>query len=234
LPHVAQDESYHAFADHRTIWSIPNFWNVVSNLPFAIVGVWGLWRLRGIGARVLSTGLLLTCVGSAYYHLAPSDTRLIWDRLPMTLVFMSFLAAVMAEGRSPRWEVLILSPLLVVGLGSVWWWKASGDLLPYVLVQFGPAIVMLPAFWRATGKRWLWRIAALYAAAKIAELCDPSIYSALPWSGHTWKHLLGAAAGYCIVRWFCDSSQTVIRSSGDNLTSSVVSIYNEGGSDSAV
>jgi len=234
LPHVAQDESCHAFADHRTIWAIPNFWNVVSNLPFAIVGVWGLWRLRSTSARVLSTGLLLTCVGSAYYHLAPSDTRLIWDRLPMTLVFMSFLAAVMAEGRSPRWEVLILSPLLVVGLGSVWWWKASGDLLPYVLVQFGPAIVMLPAFRRATGKRWLWRIAALYAAAKIAELCDLSIYSALPWSGHTWKHLLGAAAGYCIVRWFCDSSQTVIRSSGDNLTSSVVSIYNEGGSDSAV
>jgi len=185
-------------------------------------------------ARDFEWRWILTCVGSAYYHLAPSDTRLIWDRLPMTLVFMSFLAAVMAEGRSPRWEVLILSPLLVVGLGSVWWWKASGDLLPYVLVQFGPAIVMLPAFWRATGKRWLWRIAALYAAAKIAELCDPSIYSALPWSGHTWKHLLGAAAGYCIVRWFCDSSQTVIRSSGDNLTSSVVSIYNEGGSDSAV
>jgi hypothetical protein len=234
LPHVAQDESYHAFADHRTIWSIPNFWNVVSNLPFAIVGVLGLWRLRGTTARVLSTGLLLTCVGSVNYHLVPTDTRLIWDRLPMTLVFMSFVAAVIAQGRSRRWETLILAPLLILGVASIWWWKTSGDLLPYVLVQFGPVMVILPAFWRATGKRWLWRIAALYAAAKIAELYDPSIYSALPWSGHTWKHLLGAAAGYCIVRWFCDSSQTVIRSSGDNLTSSVVSTYNGCGSDSAV
>lgn len=234
LPPIAQDESYHAFADQRTIWAVPNFWNVVSNFPFAIVGVWGLWRLRGSIARVLCAGLLLTCAGSAYYHLAPSDARLIWDRLPMTLVFMSFLAGVIAEGRSPRWETLILSPLLFLGVASISWWKTSGDLLPYVLVQFGPAIIMQPAFWRATGKRWLWKGATLYAAAKIAELYDPSIYSALPWSGHTWKHLLGAAAGFCIVRWFCDSSQTVIRSSGDNLTLSVVSTYNGCGSDSAV
>ena len=217
LPRIAQDQSYHSFADQRKIWAIPNFWNVVSNLPFAIVGVWGLWRLRGATARVLFTGLFLTSVGSAYYHLAPSDTRLIWDRLPMTLVFMSFLTAVIAEGRSSRWEALILSLFLFLGAASIWWWKTSGNLLPYFLVQFGPVVMMLPAFWRASGKRWLWYTAALYAAAKIAELYDPSIYSVLPLSGHTWKHLLGATAGYYILRWFCDSSQTVTRSSGDNF-----------------
>jgi len=217
LPHIAQDESYHSFADQRTIWAIPNFWNVVSNLPFAILGVWGLWRLGGATARVLFTGLFLTSVGSACYHLAPSDARLIWDRLPMTLVFMSFLAAVIAEGRSPRWEALILSLLLVLGIASIWWWRTAGNLLPYLLVQFAPVIMMLPAFWRASGKRWLGYVAALYAAAKIAEFYDPSIYSVLPLSGHTWKHLLGAAAGYCILRWFCDSSQTVTRPSGDNF-----------------
>lgn len=216
LPHVAQDESYHAFADHRTIWAIPNFWNVVSNLPFALVGVWGLWRLRGTTARVLCAGLILTCVGSAYYHLAPSDARLIWDRLPMTLVFMSFLAAVVTEGRSPRWENLILSPLLILGVASIWWWKTSGDLLPYILIQFGPAVMMLPAFWRAKGTRWLWNASALYTTAKIVELRDSATYSILPWSGHTWKHLLGAAAGYCILRWLCDSSKTVTQSYGDN------------------
>lgn len=209
LPHIAQDESYHRFADQRTIWTIPNFWNVLSNLPFAFVGAWGLSRLRGATARLLFAGLFLTCAGSAYYHLAPSDTRLIWDRLPMTLVFMSFLAAVIAEGRSSRWEAPILSLLLMLGVVSIWWWKISGDLLPFALVQFGPVLIMLPAFWRAKGKRWLWSIAALYTVAKFAEFYDRSIYSFLPLSGHTCKHLLGAAAGYCIFRWFCDSSQAV-------------------------
>ena len=29
LPPMTQDESYHQFADQRTILGIPNFWNVV-------------------------------------------------------------------------------------------------------------------------------------------------------------------------------------------------------------
>ena len=141
-----------AFADHRTIWSIPNFWNVVSNLPFAIVGVWGLWRLRGISARVLSTGLLLTCVGSAYYHLVPTDTRLVWDRIPMTLVFMSFLASVIAEGRSPRWEVLILSPLLFLGLPAYGGGKPLGIYSPtswHSSARYGDPSGILARNWEA-------------------------------------------------------------------------------------
>jgi len=202
LPHIAQNQSYHRFADQRSIWAVPNFWNVISNLPFAILGVWGLWKLSRASARVLFAGLFLTSVGSAWYHLAPSDAHLISDRLPMTVVFMSFLAAVIAEGRSSRWEALFLGLLLVLGIASIYWWKTTGNLLPYFLVQFGPVLMMLPAFSRASGKRWLWGMAALYGGAKVVEFYDPSIYSVLPLSGHTWKHLLGAAAGYCILRWF--------------------------------
>jgi hypothetical protein len=33
LPPISQDQSYHQFADQRTILGIPNFWNVVSNFP---------------------------------------------------------------------------------------------------------------------------------------------------------------------------------------------------------
>jgi hypothetical protein len=136
LPHIAQNESYHAFADQRKIWAIPNFWNVVSNLPFAIVGVWGLCRLCGTTARVLFTGLFLTSVGSAYYHLAPNDTRLIWDRLPMTLVFMSFLAAIIAEGRSPRWEALTLTLLVFLGVASIL--ENQGEFAPISLGAVRP------------------------------------------------------------------------------------------------
>ncbi len=42
---IPQPLSYHNFADHRAWLGIPNFGDVVSNLPFAIVGLWALIAL---------------------------------------------------------------------------------------------------------------------------------------------------------------------------------------------
>lgn len=78
VPPIAQSQDYHAFADQRTILGIPDFWNFISNLPFALVGILGLMRRRDAAARVLFGGVLLTCLGSAYYHLEPGDARLVW------------------------------------------------------------------------------------------------------------------------------------------------------------
>ena len=41
---IPQDVRYHLFVDTREIWSVPNFWNVVTNAPFAIVGLLGLYK----------------------------------------------------------------------------------------------------------------------------------------------------------------------------------------------
>ena len=61
LPPIPQDQGYHEFADQRMLLSIPNFWNVVSNLPFIAVGGVGLWRLRhDPTVIVLFLGILLT------------------------------------------------------------------------------------------------------------------------------------------------------------------------------
>jgi hypothetical protein len=46
LPPLLQDQSYHQFADQRELFGIPNFWNVVSNLPFIAVGAVGLLQVR--------------------------------------------------------------------------------------------------------------------------------------------------------------------------------------------
>src|SRR5215831_6408886 len=90
---IVQDESYHAFADARTLLGIPNFWNVVSNLPFVAVGAAGLTLARrDAAATALFVGILLTGFGSSYYHAAPDDSTLFWDRLPMTIAFMALLA----------------------------------------------------------------------------------------------------------------------------------------------
>src|SRR6185295_11952077 len=105
LPRIPQPQSYHMFADQRGFLGIPNFGDVVSNLPFAVVGLCGLvFLLRSnsdydpvsfIDRRerwpylIVFGGLVLTAFGSAYYHLRPGNARLVWDRLPMTIVFMS-------------------------------------------------------------------------------------------------------------------------------------------------
>ena len=101
LPPLHQNEDYHHFADQRTLLEIPNFWNVVSNAPFAIVGLLGLIALGGAASRILFAGVFLTAFGSAYYHLAPDDARLVWDRLPMTIVFMTLFALVINERIRP-------------------------------------------------------------------------------------------------------------------------------------
>jgi hypothetical protein len=200
-PPIAQDETYHFFADTRTIWGIPNFWNVISNLPFALVGILGLWKLRGALDRVLFSGVLLTFFGSAYYHLAPSDARLVWDRLPMTLVFMALLACVVSPETGSRSSRLLLSLFVACGVASVLWWSFTKDLRPYVLVQFGPLIVLIPALWFVHNARYLVAVLLCYALAKLAEFYDPAIFSDLPISGHAAKHVLAALATYFILRW---------------------------------
>ncbi len=199
LPPLHQDENYHRFADQRTLLGIPNFWNVVSNAPFALVGLLGLISLSGGASRILFSGVFLTAFGSAFYHWSPDDPRLVWDRLPMTIVFMTLFALVIEERTRPFKNLLPI--LLLCGIASVLWWRFTGNLWPYVLVQFVPMLA-IPAFLlMRPGRPGLWPVIACYGLAKIAEQFDAAIYSVLPLSGHTWKHLLGALATWFILRW---------------------------------
>src|SRR3954466_9938292 len=136
LPAFPQPLSYHQFADCRTIWAVPNFFNVVSNLPFLAGGMIGLARVMRGGGRfidpheklpylVFFLGALLTCFGSSYYHAAPDNARLVWDRLPMTLGFAGLVAAAIAERMDLRLGLRALWPLLGLGIASVIYWYGT-------------------------------------------------------------------------------------------------------------
>jgi hypothetical protein len=200
LPALYQDENYHHFADRRTLLGIPNFWNVISNAPFALVGLMGLFALSGITSRILFGGVFLTAFGSAYYHWAPDNARLVWDRLPMTIVFMTLFALVIEERLRMRNRDL-LPALPTCGIASVLWWRFSGNLWPYVLVQFVPMLVIPALLVMRPGNLLLVPVIVFYGLAKIFEQFDAAIYSVFPVSGHTWKHLAGALATYFILRW---------------------------------
>jgi hypothetical protein len=51
VPPIVEFHWYHDFADQRSLLGIPNFWNVISNLPFLFIGGWGIWYLAAAGAN---------------------------------------------------------------------------------------------------------------------------------------------------------------------------------------
>ena len=214
-PPVAEPQALRAaFADERALFGVPNFWNVVSNIPFLLVSVWGMHALGGSAFAERSekwayaacfAAIGLVAVGSTYFHLSPSDDRLMWDRLPMSLGFMALLSTVIAERVNVQAGVRALAPLLVAGAASVLYWRWSMDILPYAIVQYGAiaamvAIVLLfPS--RYTRGTDLLVVVGIYAAAKVTEVLDAPIYALGEIvSGHTLKHLVAALAVWWLVR----------------------------------
>jgi hypothetical protein len=222
---IPQDLNYHNFADKRPVLSIPNFADVASNAAFAIVGLLAVvWLARngrppglaGVFARtafaVFFAGVFLTAFGSGYYHLNPSNQRLLWDRLPMTIGFMSLFAIVIAERIGTSTGIRLLIPLLLLGAVSAIYWylgelHGHGDLRWYLLVQFYPivAIPLLcllfpPSYTRTTD---LLLAVGLYIVAKAFEAADQAVFSLGNFvSGHTLKHLVSAAATLWLLRMF--------------------------------
>lgn len=212
---IPQDPAYHAFADRRTLFGVANFWNVVTNLPFLVVGAWGVAYIMRHGREVCLPGLelayivffsgvFLTAFGSAYYHLAPANEPLAWDRLPMTIGFAGLFAVIVGEYVLPRAGRLLVIPLLLVGIVSVeyWIWTESrglGDLRLYALVQFLPMLLVpfiLALYTPAIGSsQYFWAMLVFYVLSKVVEYLDVVIFTAGGLiSGHSLKHLFAAAA----------------------------------------
>lgn len=211
VPPIAQDPAYHALADDRTFLGVRNFANVVSNAAFLIAGFNGLRLCVGPGVDGASRawtffffGVTLIAFGSTWYHLNPTNNTLMWDRLPMTVSFMALFAALVSEHVRPDIERGLLRGAIAVGIFSVGWWHYTGDLRPYVWVQFAPLIalpfVVIAFPGRYSHRGYLMLGLLFYALAKAAEIGDAAVFSTTGGavSGHSLKHLLAAGAPYCV------------------------------------
>ncbi|MDO8436845.1 MAG: alkaline phytoceramidase [Nitrosomonadaceae bacterium] len=226
IPPIPQPAEYHQFADRRGYFGIPNFFDASSNMLFLFVGMAGLIFLlhpHGLPASrtfveqserwpylILFLSVMAAGFSSAYYHWAPDNERLLWDRLPMATGFMALLAALLAERIGPKVGLRLLPFLLLTGVGSVlhWYWSeqlGGGNLNFYLVVQFCSLLIILllgisfPS--RYTRGTDIYMVIAWYGLAKLAELADREIYAlGQVISGHTAKHLLAALAVYWILR----------------------------------
>jgi hypothetical protein len=222
LPPIAQWPAYHDFADRRVWLGVPNFLDVVSNLGFLLVALAGLRLLLGPRRPVFAdarerraylaffTALAFVALASAWYHLAPDNGRLFWDRLGIAVVFMAWVATQIAERVGPRVGAALLPWLVLAGALSVVHWilseaRGAGDLRAYGIVHFLPMLLVPWLIWRHPPRYTRGReplgVLALYLAAMAAEHLDKVIYAWGGWvSGHTLKHLFGALAAAVVVR----------------------------------
>jgi hypothetical protein len=222
---IPQDPAYHVFADRRPLLGIPNFNDVVSNAGFAVVGVLGILVVAGRRRRifvhgsdawpyiVFFVGVALVSVGSAYYHWAPSNDRLLWDRLPMSIAFMAFCAAIVADRIDRKagnsWVMAILVGLGILSL-LYWHWTESqghGDLRFYGFVQFFPLITVPAVCWlfpqyRYVARRYIAWMIGWYGLSKLLEHFDGEVFDLLGHtvSGHTLKHLAAALATLVVLQ----------------------------------
>ena len=220
LPPIPQDPGYHLFKDTRQIFGIPNFWNVVTNIPFLVIGIQGLCAahfanrlitVKGLGHiyTLFFTSILLIGPGSIHYHLFPDNTGLLWDRLPMSVAFMSLFAIILGEFISVRLARGMALPLILTGVFSVVSWfftetSGRGDLRLYAFVQFYPllAVPVILCFFRSRCTRAgiYWKLFVTYAVAKVFECLDAEVYALSGFiSGHSLKHLLSALGLYLLL-----------------------------------
>jgi len=220
LAPISQDISYHSFKDGRELLAVANFWNVISNLPFLLVGLLGLKKLSSndllninpelkLAYIFLFGGVALVAFGSSYYHLEPNNQTLLWDRLPMTIAFMALFSIVIAEFVSLKVGKLLLLPLILVGISSVlyWYWgelNGVGDLRFYALVQFLPilCIPVILLFFSSTNVKacGYWWLLLAYVVAKFLEYFDSEVFEFLGFiSGHSLKHIMAAMGVYFLL-----------------------------------
>lgn len=210
---IPQSQAYYQFADDRSFFGIPNFLDVISNLPFLLFGIYGLLHFRNntpsgsldslrYAYLTFFVGASLVAFGSGYFHLNPNDATLFWDRLPMTVSFMSFVAIIVGEYHNEAIARKLLVPLLFLGVFSVvWWWFTNnndgGDIRIYILVQFLPMLLIPFIVWlyppTLEPNSYVWGLMGMYGLAKILELLDKPIFQILKViSGHSLKHLAAA------------------------------------------
>lgn len=219
---IPQWPTYHQFADRRAWLGIPNTADVLSNLPFALVGLAWLRAMRGLPRTdaslawaAFALSLVATAAGSAVYHAAPDNHRLALDRLPIAWACAALSCAFLTERVDPRWgRPAVLATSLALASASVWlwWWSeinGGSDLRPYLFVQFLPMLLVPAALLLGLPRRFAaaardaawWGVLAGYALAKAFEAGDHAVLEELGLlSGHTLKHLVAAGAAAWLLR----------------------------------
>ena len=216
-PHLTQAPHIHDYADQRAWLGLPCALDVLSNVPFALFGLWGLRVLGRVPVAALDAtqralavlffaGLVLTALASGWYHGHADDSGLFVDRLGMSFAFAGLLGLAVASRMTARAGHGLAPVVLLWGMLGAWVCWRSGNLLPWAVLQGAGLVLLLVLSVRqprsgGLAVRW-WLIILVYAVAKLCELADHVIFetTAQLISGHSLKHLVAAFAAWPVIR----------------------------------
>ncbi len=193
------------------VFGIPHGFNVLTNVPFLFVGVWGLLLLRRAGplsdpSRRDALGLwistVLLCFGSGLYHLYLTTFTLALDRICIAGITGFFAALSLTRTRGWTYDVRRTLLLVLGAQGTVVVWLLGGTSIPYGVVQAVGGVAVLLLFLQARRRGRVERadvvavgaFLGLYGVAKLFEVLDAPICELTGvFGGHPIKHLIAAA-----------------------------------------
>lgn len=216
---VIKGPAFHQYADARSLLGIPHTGDVLSNLPFALVGVFGLLLLSRVTAlpRVIVGGffasVLAIGLGSGAYHAAPGDATLALDWLPIVLS-LAFLVSLLIADRIDRRAGLfaaVVLPLAAAGSVLHWWLgggTSGGDMRWYGFLQvlFIVTVPLILVLYPRSARRgvldgrFLMLALGSFIAARLVNRFDATILDVVGLSGHTLKHLAAGLATFFVYR----------------------------------
>ena len=174
---IPQDKTYHIYASKTSS-------DIISNFGFLFIGLYLLQKQKKLSLLALHFISIFVCSG--YYHIKPSDERLMWDRIAIATTHIIVLSYFMDKRTT-----LVLYILSII---SVIYWKKYNDLRPYILILIGaPLYLLSKVYSKPSVSMYMYAFIIVNILARLLSKYDHYVYEITNEriSGHTAKHILG-------------------------------------------
>lgn len=187
--------SYHNLADTRKLLNVKNGYNVISNLAVFAPTLYLLQKHNlNTKNKILAFHISLIALTSTYYHLYPTNARIVWDMLSIATTHAVVLSYFVEEK--------IAITLYLFSIISVIYWSLYNDLRPYILLLVGiPLYIILQIYNDERVKQYIIPLIISGVFARYAEYNDSNIFKITnkTISGHTLKHLSAGISLYLTI-----------------------------------
>ena len=162
--------SYHNLADTRKLLNVKNGYNVLSNLAVFAPTLYLLQKHNlNTKNKILAFHISLIALTSTYYHLYPTNARIVWDMLSIATTHAVVLSYFVEEK--------IAITLYLIAIISVIYWSLYNDLRPYILLLVGiPLYIILQIYNDERVKQYIIPLIISGLFARYAEHNDSNIF----------------------------------------------------------
>lgn len=187
--------SYHNLADTRKLLNVKNGYNVLSNLAVFAPTLYLLQKHNlNTKNKILAFHISLIALTSTYYHIYPTNARIVWDMLSIATTHAVVLSYFVEEK--------IAITLYLFSIISVIYWFLYNDLRPYILLLVGiPLYIILQIYNDERVKQYIIPLIISGLFTRYVEHNDAKIFKITnkTISGHTLKHLSAGISLYVTI-----------------------------------